>query len=342
VTADASPVADPSAVWRVIQGAGMYWALVVAVRLGLFDLLAGGSRSTDDVAAACGADAARLQPVLDALMLAGLVRRDGERWQLTAPSDAFLRTDRATSMAALVEWSPGWPVNWEHLADTVRGAPPVRPVDDDATFYGHLVDATFPPQLAAARRAVGALDVPGPSPHILDLGAGAAPWSIALLEAWPAARATVNDLPAVLDAARASTARLGVADRCDFVPGDYHEVPLETATYDLVVLGHIVRAEAPADAAALVARAADAVTAGGCVIVTEYVVDDDRAGPPNALMLGLTMVANTTGGRTYTRTELAGWLAAAGLGAVTSLPSIPPTDILLARPCVPASEEASP
>src|SRR5205807_1021583 len=110
-----------------------------AVRLHVFDALAGRDRSTDDVAAACGADPRRLEPVLQALALAGLLARDADAWQLTATSDAFLRADQPGSMAALVEWSPGWTGNWEHLDATLRGAAPVRPVDDDADFYGPLV-----------------------------------------------------------------------------------------------------------------------------------------------------------------------------------------------------------
>ena len=124
-----APPADPSAVWRVIQGCGLYWALVAAVRLRVFDDLSREARSTAALAAACGAERHRLAAVLEALAVAGLVERGDDGWSSTPVSDSFLRSDSPASMADLVEWSPGWPANWEHLDAVVAGAAPPRPVD---------------------------------------------------------------------------------------------------------------------------------------------------------------------------------------------------------------------
>jgi len=42
-------------------------------------------------------------------------------------------------------------------------------------------------------------------------------------------------------------------------------------------------------------------------------------------------VANTAGGRAYTRAEVTGWLRAAGFDDVTSRRSLGTTDVLVAR-----------
>jgi SAM-dependent methyltransferase len=330
MTSVAAPTADPGPVWRVIQGAALYWSLRAAVQLGLFDRLADQPQPTAELAAACSADPDRLQTVLHALSLAALVADDGDGWSLTPASDMFLRRDREWCMAALVEWSPGRVANWERLADTVRGEAPVQPVDHDDDFYGRLVEATFGPQLAVARSVASTLEVGAGVHRVLDIGAGAAPWSIALLETFPNAQATINDLAAVLAAARAATARAGVSERCTYVPGDYLTAPFHSG-HDVVVLGHVCRAEPPPRARALIQRAADLVSPEGCVVVTDYTLDEDRAGPSNAVILDLTMVANTSGGRAYTRSQLSGWLAAAGFDDVTITMPVPPTDVLVAR-----------
>jgi hypothetical protein len=328
VNAVDAPPADPSAVWRVIQGCGVYWALVAAVRLEVFDHLSRDGRSTETLADGCGAGRHQLAAVLDALAVAGLVERGDDGWSSTPVSDTFLRRDSRASMADLVVWSPGWPVNWEHLDAVVGGALPPRPVDDDPTFYERLVGATFPTQHAVAAAVAPTLD---PATHVLELGAGAAPWSVALLTAWPGAHATVNDLRGVIDVARRTTAGHGVEERCRFMPGDYRTVGLPAGGYELVVLGHLLRAEPPEGAAALVRRAADAVAPGGSVVVTDYLLDDDGASSPTAVLLGLTMVANTTGGRAYTRADVTGWLRSAGLDDVTPRRSLANTDVLVAR-----------
>jgi hypothetical protein len=328
VNAVQAPPADPSAVWRVIQGCGVYWALVAAVRLRVFDHLSREDRSTAALAAACGAERHRLAAVLEALAVAGLIERGDDGWSSTPVSDSFLRSDSAATMADLVEWSPGWPANWEHLDAVVAGAAPPRPVDDDPAFYERLVRATFPIQHAVARAVAPTLV---PARQVLELGAGAAPWSVALLGAWPDAHATVNDLPGVIDVARRTTADHGVAGRCRFLAGDYRTVSVPTGGHDLVVLGHLLRAESPEVAAALVRRAADALAPGGAVVVTDYLLDDDGSGSVTAVLLGLTMVANTAGGRAYTDAEITGWLRAAGLDDVTSRRSLANTDVLVAR-----------
>jgi hypothetical protein len=114
------------------------------------------------------------------------------------------------------------------------------------------------------------------------------------------------------------------------VAGDYLTVPFESGN-DVVVLGHVCRAEPRARAAALIERAGALIAPGGCVVVTDYTVADDRGGPPNAVVLDLTMVANTSGGRAYTRSQLSAWLSAAGLDDVTITMPVLPTDVLVAR-----------
>ncbi len=71
-----------------------------------------------------------------------------------------------------------------------------------------------------------------------------------MLTACPLGRATVNDYPGVLEFAKRKTAELDVADRCEWRPGDYHDIDIEAGAYDLVVLGHVCRAEGADGAAA--------------------------------------------------------------------------------------------
>jgi len=152
----------------------------------------------------------------------------------------------------------------------------------------------------------------GSAPRLLDLGAGGAPWAIAVLTACPDGHAVVNDLEGVLDVARRTTAEHGVADRCEFRPGDYFEIDVEPGAYDLVVLGHVCRAEGADGARRLIHRASDALRPGGRVIVADYFQDPERKLNPHAVLMGVTMMANTVNGFTFTTEQFAGWLAEAG------------------------------
>jgi O-methyltransferase domain/Dimerisation domain len=322
----AERAADPSAIWRIINGFSAYFSTVAAVQLGVFDMLLAGPLDTGRLAAACDADAARLGTLCDALVGLGLLARVGDEYALTSESEAFLTTTASRSMRDLVLRSPGPWENWPVLDETIRGASPPHAVD--ATFYATLVRATFPTQFAAAARVATAI---GPVTNMLDVGAGAAPWTIAFLLANPEARATVNDLPQVLDIARENAASYGVAERCSFLPGDYFGVKLPRSAFDAVVFGHVLRAEGIVGAKRLVDRVVPSVRDGGVVIVADYFVADDRRGPLNPLLLGVTMTASTQEGTTFTYAECRQLLTEVGVRDVEVLQPVPFQEVMIGR-----------
>ncbi|MGY6502112.1 MAG: class I SAM-dependent methyltransferase [Acidimicrobiales bacterium] len=320
-------------VWGLIQGYANYWILVAALELRVFDAMADGAVPFDDLVTALDADPPSLRSLLDALAVLGMVEARGEDYGLTEVAERYLVRSSPASMAELVAVAPGPLSNWTTLADTVRTGRPAAPVDDDpAGFYGPLVDATFATQHRVATR----LDLwvrysRRRSPRVLDLGAGSAAWSIAILEACPGATATVNDLPSVIGRAEDHLARRGVADRATMLPGDFHEVELESGAFDIVVLGHVLRTEGDELARALVHRAAEATAPGGLVMVADYFSDGGRAMHPFGVLMGATMMASTERGGPIRHAAVAGWMAEAGLGGVRLVEPIAAQQVIVAR-----------
>lgn len=324
---------DPRIVWDLVQGFTAYWTVVAAVRLGVFDALAAGPAAVDALAPRLGADPDRLEVLVDALVGLELLTRDGDRYASTPACDALLVGDRPGSMRDLLLASPGPYENWPVLDVTVRSGAPATPLDDDESgaFYARLVRATFPTQHTVATRVAALLRERGVRPRlVVDLGAGAAPWSIALLEAFDGARAVVNELPAVAPLAAERLEQHGLAERSSLLPGDYGRVELPTGA-GVVVLGHVLRNEGADAAKALVARAVASLAAGGVLVVADYFLDDDRRGPRNALLLGVTMAASTRHGRTFTRAAVRGWLEDAGLRGVELVEPVPFQQVMIAR-----------
>jgi 2-polyprenyl-3-methyl-5-hydroxy-6-metoxy-1,4-benzoquinol methylase len=155
-----------------------------------------------------------------------------------------------------------------------------------------------------------------PAPRVLDLGAGGAPWAIAILTANPGATATVNDLPGVLPVAASKAAEYGVADRIDWLPGDFHTVPIDDATYDIVVLGHICRTEGEAGTKRLIERAMAALRPEGTLVLADYFCDIERKLNPHGVLMGATMMASTLHGNAFTAQQYADWIRAAGFESI--------------------------
>jgi SAM-dependent methyltransferase len=319
---------DPGAVWGVVDGFTTYWAVVALLRLGVFEALAAGASTLAALAAATGATPDRLEPLCATARTRGLLQHDGDRWALAPTSATFLVRSSPASMAELVERSPGPHAAWATLERTVVSGPadPVGP-----SFHATLVEATGPTQLAAAAATAAALGIGGTRriDHVLDLATGAAPWASALLEADPNAVATCNDLPEVVGVAQRAVAARGLAGRCRWLPGDVAHVPLPSA--DVVVVAHLLRAESPTWARAVLRRAAAAVRPGGLLLVADYFLDDDHLGPPVSVRMGLTMVASTAEGRALVRSEVQGWMAGEGLVDVRAIRPVPFQEVLVAE-----------
>ncbi|HEX7095941.1 MAG TPA: class I SAM-dependent methyltransferase [Acidimicrobiales bacterium] len=325
--------APAAPVWSVIQGYGNYWVLVAALELGLFDELERSGPSTlEPLAKRLGASAPHLGALLDALVALGLLDRVRKVYELNETAERYLTTNGAASMTELVGVAPGPLGNWQHLAETVRQGRPPSPIEDDpAAFYRPLARATFPTQRRVATRTalmIGLARSARP-PRILDLGAGGAPWTIAFCEAHPSATAVVNDLPGVIDVAEEKLDAEGMRDRCELRAGDFRTLELEPEAYDIVVLGHVCRTEGVDGAPELIRRAFAALAPEGRVVLSDYFVDKTSGVNPFGALMGVTMMAGTERGLTFTHGQYVAWLRDAGFDPVRLIEPISPNHVFI-------------
>lgn len=306
-------------VWAVIQGFGSYWTLVAAVELGVFDGIETlGPTTVEPLASHLGVSPIHLRHVCDTMVTFGFLDQVDDVYELTETAERYLCRSGPASMADLVRVAPGPHANWTELADTVRRGSVAHPIEHDpASFYGPLVAATFATQLRAATRLglrLGWSRRPGL--RVLDLGAGRAPWAIAVLEQSPGSTATVNELPGVLQAAVSMVESRGLTERVRFVEGDFHAIEIARDAFDVVVLGHVCRTEGEARSRSLIVRAFEALSPGGQILVADYFADNDRKYNPFGVQMGLTMMANTERGGLLTNAEMSSWLREAGFSAI--------------------------
>jgi ubiquinone/menaquinone biosynthesis C-methylase UbiE len=324
-----------AAVWNIIQGFGNYWLLVAALELGVFDAIRiGRSVVVDDLAGDLECSVAHLGRLLDGLVALGVLDQVRERYALNETAERYLLRGSIASMADLVRVAPGPHDNWVRLAETVRNGRPATPIDDDpAAFYAPLVRGTFTTQRRAAMlcaRAIGVARLRG-EPRMLDVGAGGAPWTISLLEASPNMTAVVNDFDEVIGIAREKTAEHGVIDRCEFRAGDFRGLPFEDDRYDVVVLGHVCRTEGADGAALLLKRAYAALRADGRLLLADYFADNTRKFNPFGVLMGVTMMASTKHGFTFTNEQFVEWMRDAGFAGIRMIEPIGFNNVYVAR-----------
>jgi ubiquinone/menaquinone biosynthesis C-methylase UbiE len=144
---------------------------------------------------------------------------------------------------------------------------------------------------------------------------------------------TALDWPAVLAIAQKAAAEAGLRERFATIAGDYHQVALPEAVFDLAIVANVTHLETAAGNRDLFARLRRALRPGGEIAVID-VFPVQPAGALPAALYALGLALRTTHGRVHSAADLKGWLGDAGFGECRFTPlEAPPytMGMLLAR-----------
>ena len=307
----------------LLWGGWSAMAAGAALDLDLFTIIDRGKTTASEIAAEAKTHESSTRRLLDAMVALKYLTRKKDRYGLTPAAATFLVRSSNLYMEGAGKFAIGHLMGWPELAQTVRTGAPIVADEPGARgeFFSMLVRCIFPPGYAAATAAVNALDRAARIRirKILDIAGGAGAWSIPFVQAIAGARATVLDLPQVTPAAREYAAKFGVADRFDFIEGDLHQVDLNDGGYDLITLGHVIHSEGREDGVKLIARCYRALAERGTLLIGEFVPNDDRTGPPTAMLFGLNMLLHSPLGDVFTMKDYREWLKGAGFRAIKTI-----------------------
>jgi len=323
---------------RIMLLANGYWAtgiLGAAASHSLFTHLDAGADTADQLAARAEIAERGAQTLLDGLVSLGLVEvRDG-RYHNSADAAAYLVEGKPTCLSEFAKLKMGHMGALADLPEVVRAG---RPLTDavvevaDNPHWERLVTAIAAQSVPVAAIAADTLRLAEAGEiSILDLGGGSGVYSATWLKLNPAARSTQLDWRPINAIAGRLLAEHGVADRFTCIDGDFHTTDFGTAAYDFAVYSHIAHQEGPADNIEIFAKLRGALKPGGTLVINDYVVDDDRSGPPFSLIFGSEMLLKSKHGGTWRRAEYQSWLTKAGFNDVTFQPTASPATLVFAR-----------
>jgi ubiquinone/menaquinone biosynthesis C-methylase UbiE len=232
----------------LINGSWVAQACYVAARLGIPDLLAAGPRTAEDLAAATQSNAAALGRLLGALGSVDICRqREDGSFEMTQLG-ALLRADVPCSMRAwALQWGgEAWQV-WANLLHSIKTGRSARALATGDEGFGHLdrdpQAAQIFNQAMVDLTGLAALDIAQAydfSTHrIVDVGGGYGALLAQILVANPGASGVLFDMPHAISRAREYLAGRGVAERCEFMVGDFFaSVPSGADLYLLKTVIH--------------------------------------------------------------------------------------------------------
>ncbi|MCE9583791.1 MAG: methyltransferase domain-containing protein [Planctomycetes bacterium] len=322
---------------QLITGSWASAFLGAGASLKVFGHIEKGKRTAEDLAKVTGTSVRGMKALLDGLTGLGLITVAGGQYTNSPEATAFLVEGKPPYLGAFAKLmiADFATSDWAKLPDAVKAGgstmPPLPEVEDNP-FWHELVPAIAPLAVPSAQAAVGALGfAKAGAASILDVGGGSGAFSAVMLQANPKATATQADWPGVNRIAKGIVASFGVGDRFKTLDGNIHKLDYGTAAWDVVVYSHIAHQESPATNVEIFKKFRRALKPGGSLVVNDFIVNDERGGPPFALMFAMNMMLHTKEGNTYRESDYRAWMKEAGFKEVLIVGTQGPASLAIGR-----------
>lgn len=314
-----------------------YWtsqAVYVAAKLGLADLLAGGPRDPERLAAATGTDPRSLYRLLRTLASLGVFHEDAEHQFSLTPLAECLRTDVPGSVRplALMVGEEHYHA-WGKLLESVRSGRTAFELTYGMPIFNYLSQhpeqaGIFDASMTAihGRETQAMLEAYDFSAFgtVVDIGGGNGSTLRGVLQRHPEVRGLLFDLPGVIERARTGPELASLTDRCGFVAGSFFEsVP---GGADAYLLRHIIHDWDDEKAAVILGHVRRAMTAESRLLVVESVITPGND-PSFAKLLDLNMLV-IPGGLERTEDEYRGLFERGGLRLSKVVPTASEVSVL--------------
>lgn len=313
---------------RLAQVSGSYWqafTLHAGVKLEIFSRIGDEQISAEEVAGRVGCALRSTTMLLNALAAMGLLIKTQDQYKNTPASSLFLVKDSPSYTGHMLMHHHHLVKAWSRLAQAVKSG---RPVGKRASFSKQeresFLMGMYNLAMGIAPQLAEQVDLRGRR-HLLDLGGGPGTYAIHFCLANPGLKSDVYDLPTTRPFAEKTIARFGLANRIQFVEGNYLENNIEGA-YDAAWLSQVLHGEGPLACQMLIDKTISAMKPGGLLLVHEFILNNTCDRPMFPALFSLNMLVNTEGGQSYTEYQIMEIMAKAGLKNIKRLAFQGPND----------------
>jgi hypothetical protein len=310
---------------RALQAAiAPAYALLAGIELDLFSELGDEALAGQEIARRLGVASDRVERLLYALVVAGLLEHRAGHFFNGAEARQFLIRNRPCYVGGdypLV--AQLWRADL-HTAASIREARPTAFHDfaaGDASGAAEFFRGLVPSARAFGLAISDLVDWTGVR-SVIDIGGGPGSALTGIGERHPGLRRTLLELPASLELAKPLLAEAGDHDVV-FEAGDIVAAP-SSMRHDVALLKAVIQVLSRTDAELALHNAYESLESRGLLCVTGAgILNDDRMSPIDAVYYNLTFMNLYAGGESYTRSEYSSWLSRVGFVDLTyrALPS---------------------
>lgn len=300
--------------------------ILTAVELDIFSKVGSGTTS-EKLTKEIGAKSARdVEILLNALTALGLLIKDGDIYRNTDFSENFLTSRSNLPLReSLLHSSHLWH-SWSELTSIIihgRKKRKRRSKEGASAFISAM-------QVSGMMRAPYLWDVIKPSSGtLLDVGGGSGIYSIEFVRRVPDGSATVLEVPEVAPITKRYLKASGVSSRVKVKVGDIFSARFKE-TYDFVLLSSLLHIYGGEENIKILRNCRNALKIGGKVIIHDFILEDSKTEPYQAVIFSVNMLVNTERGASHSKREYFEWLKEAGFTNPEFIPLKGPTSAITA------------
>lgn len=320
----------PEPIFEIASGFMAAKHLFVANEVGLFEQLADGPATLEELAERTGVARHRLRILADAMVVLGFVERRGDLYRNAPVAATFLSGRTPADLRPFLRfWDRLSYPTWTKFEDAVRTGQPQSTLqlpEEAQRIFSEGVEAI---QAAPAQALPSAYNF---SRHqrILDLGGGTGSWLAAILHQYPTLEGTLFELPTAAEVARRHLTSDPATQQAEVVAGDFFEDPIPGG-HDVILIANVVHLNSVERNLELLRRIRQYVPDGARLLLVDFWTDATHTEPAFAALIAGEFLVITGEGDVYSEEEVHQWLQETGWLALERKPLAGPISVIVAE-----------
>lgn len=319
----------PDSIMQVATGFMASKHLYVANEVGLFEQLADGPITLDELSTRTGVPRRTIRILADAMVALGFVDREGDRYQNGPVAATFLSGRTPADLRPFLRfWNRISYPSWIQLEESIRtGRAGVGHLSAELVkIFSEGVESIS----AGTALALATTYDFRRHQRVLDLGGGTGSFLLAVLNHYPHLETALFEQPDVVVVARQHLAASPAGKQVKVIEGDFFTDPLPEG-YDTVLLVNVVHLFSPDHNLALLQRTRERVPSGARLLLVDFWTDPSHTQPTFAALLAGEFQMFTGEGDVYSEQEVRVWLQQTGWRALERKPLAGPASLIVAE-----------
>ena len=314
---------------ELLELSGAFWktcALHAAVKLDVFSVIGDDQLSAETIATGINGSLKGVERLLNALVAMDLLEKNDQAYGNIAGVGDFLSKQSPKYIGHIILHHHHLVEGWSQLDQAVVTGQPIRSRSSFSKeeWRESFLLGMFNLAMNLAPQLVPLIDLSAKR-HLLDLGGGPGTYAIHFCLNNPELKATVFDLPTTKPFAEKTIEKFQMADRIDFMAGNYVEDEID-GKYDAAWLSHILHGEGPQTCRKIIQKTVSALEPGATIVVHDFILDNSMDGPLFPALFSLNMLLGTSSGQSYSENQIMDMLSGAGVKNIRRIPVQSPND----------------